>query len=175
MERTSKSHEFEKLWRQIRREDELIPPRSALTPQVFKDFLPSMVLAEVDPVEHTALIRLAGTAIRDFLGFELTGKDYANMNRDGGTEFLVSRRNGYHEYPYGRCEYVSVKFKKSLMTQCELTLFPLWGSAKERIIALLMIPVEKHSGYSTLDERALTHKFEGEHFIDIGAGVPENM
>jgi hypothetical protein len=52
MDRTPESIEFEERWKQIRTKNDLIPLKSDLTPMLFKDFLPSISLIELDIVNN---------------------------------------------------------------------------------------------------------------------------
>ena len=83
MNRTLESIEFEERWKQIRTTDELVPLKSDLSPKLFRNFLVSMALAEVDIINNTAIVRLAGTKIRDYVGFETTGTDFNSLSSTG--------------------------------------------------------------------------------------------
>ena len=51
-----------------------LPARADLDPSAFRSLLPCICLIDVDCGLDDAVVRLAGTRIRDMSGFELTGK-----------------------------------------------------------------------------------------------------
>lgn len=173
MERTQNSLDFEASWRGIRTEGEHIPLRSAFSPKTFKSHLPYICIAEVDPIKDTMFIRLAGTSIRDYLGFELTGIDFNLLSETSRTEVSQQRRTGYHDHPFGRCELIEIIFSGNISTQCELTLFPLYGSKKERLLFVLLTPCFDRQRYLDATNRPISNGFSEELFIDIGDGIPD--
>lgn len=171
--RTKASLNFQIQWEKTRREGELVPPRSKFDPIDFPDILPSFILAEVDPVSQTMPIRLAGSAIRDFVGFELTGVNYLDYVEKTNETAEWLYRLALHDHPCGRFETVEISFTGDLSIACSLTTFPLVGSGGERLILTFAEPIESQ----LLPNRGQIANFT-EHavsidFIDIGAGVPD--
>jgi hypothetical protein len=101
LERSPESIEFEYLWRQLRKEGELIPAKEDLTPVLFKNLLPSMALIEDNTADNTALVRLAVTKMRDIFGREMTGLDYNKFHKNSSTEKSIKQFRGYHDHPFG--------------------------------------------------------------------------
>lgn len=51
-----------------------LPARDDIDPSAFRDLLPFVCLIDIDYGLDNAVVRLAGTRIRDIYGFEITGK-----------------------------------------------------------------------------------------------------
>lgn len=171
MPRSANSLDFEKAWSDLRAEGELIPPRSALRPVDFKEYLPTMGIVEIDTERHTMPIRLAGTAIRDFVGFELTGQNFLDYDAEG--ERGWAWRLKYHEHPCGRYEELLVSFRQDLKIECALTILPLIGPENGRLVVVLFEPIAPEQSILNTDPAILTEIPTHAESIDIGAGVPD--
>ena len=78
--RSALSHAFEKVWAAIPKHGQKIPDKADFRPERFVRFLPDMYLVELHDVPGKRLpIRLAGNNIRDHLGVDLKGVNYADF------------------------------------------------------------------------------------------------
>jgi hypothetical protein len=172
-QRSQKSHAFEKQWSELRKGDEPIPPQKAFDPIAFVDYLPVLVLAEIDLDEKTMPIRLAGNLIRDFVGFELTGKDFLEYDTNPDTELGWEHRRAYHDHPCGRYEVLDIKFGGGFYVECALTILPLIGEKKERIVAVFVEPFESKVSVIRNERAAIAETVKFGVYLDISAGVPD--
>ncbi len=130
-------------------------------------------MAEMDPISKTIPIRLAGTAIRNLIGYELTGRDFLDCDRATDEEIIWQNVRCYHDHPCGRYVELDANFKGGFQAECALTFLPLLGSKGERLLITYVetddSPSSKHShGNAIIPEPA---KFACQ--IDIGGGVPD--
>ena len=171
--RSSVSLDFQRMWSELREEDELVPQYSALHPRQFADFLPATILAEFDPGQGTMIVRLAGSLIRSFIGFELTGKDLTNYVTVAYENNEMPVRLAYHDQPAGRYNEVMINFESGLEVNCCLTALPLWGKNHQRLIATFVEPRD-HVKMQTDDTAKIMPRYpDHASYIDIGAGIPD--
>lgn len=171
-ERSNMSLAFQQQWEQLRANGELVPSRSAFSPTKLVQFLPMIALVEIDLVSRTMPVKLAGSGIRDFLGFELTGKDFLATHLDADVETAWDHRRAYHDHPCGRYEVLDIKFSGKVPTETCLTILPLRGSNGERLVALF---AESGQSIISLDEprpRTISSPAKFASYIDLGTGVP---
>lgn len=136
-ERSSDSQAFQRTWENLRAEGQIVPVRSTSDLIEFAKFLPQIVLAEADIENDTMPIRMAGSTIRDWLGLDLTGRDYLDLGEHSDDEHARRHRSNYHDIPCGRYEILDVSFASGLKMECLLTILPIWGHARERIFVVL--------------------------------------
>jgi hypothetical protein len=173
MKRTSKGIEFENTWRNIRHNGKLVPLKSNLTPQHFKNFLPLMAIADVDIDNGSVVVRLAGTAIREIIGIEVTGMDFMAIHPDVDMKLGIERRKMYHDHPIGRSEMLHVNFKSEMSMDCELTILPIYGANAERMLAILLTPLGQPKLRVREAKELLSIIGTDGVSLDIGAGVYE--
>lgn len=170
--RSELSLTFQEKWAGLRSGVELMPRYEAFDPVEFSEFLPNMVVVTVDPASRTMPIRLAGSAIRDFVGFELTGQDFLKFDTQIDDAVGWQHRSAYHDQPCGRYEELDVQFSGKCVEGCSLTILPLMGSAAERLILVLVdfkeVMLSKHAGHTAKSAKPADLSI----CLDIGAGVP---
>lgn len=136
-ERSSASRAFQRTWEGLRTKGQVVPVQSTSDLVEFAEFLPRIILVEAD-VENDAMpVRMAGSAVRDWLGLDLTGRDYLDLGQHSDDEKARRHRSGYHDTPYGRYEILDVSFASGLKMECLLTILPIWGYTGERILVVL--------------------------------------
>lgn len=171
--RSEASLTFQEKWSEQCKDGELMPGYGAFDQTALSDFLPFMVVAKVDLALDSMPVILAGSAIRDFLGFEITGKDFlVSLEQDDKINGRPNRV-AYHDHPCGRYEERDINFKDTFHLVCCLTSLPLMGSNGERLIVTFVevadtssSSYQQHSATSTGQQKLGT-------FIDIGADVPD--
>lgn len=155
----------------MRQGGDLVPSRSALRPVVFKDFLPRIAIVEIDAENRALPIRLAGTDICEFIGFELTGKDFLayHSNAEPGWSWRLK----YHDHPCGRHEELHLTSHRHLKVDCALTHLPMTNARNSRFLLTLFEPT--NTEHTTLNDTPdmLSGSARTAEFIDIGAGVPD--
>lgn len=65
---------FVALWRSLLPPDRLMPPRSLFTPETLKDFLPHLLIIDMDESRQRYRNRLIGTEVAAHAGRDVTGK-----------------------------------------------------------------------------------------------------
>lgn len=171
-QRSEKSLTFERQWSELRKEGELILSRSAFDPLDFLDFLPVLVIAEIDLASRTMPIRFAGSAIRDFVGFELTGKDFIEYDSNANAEVGWQHRQAYHDHPCGRYEVLDIKFQGGFHMECALTILPLTGTNEERLVVTLVEPIESKVSIINSETELIAEALKYGTYLDTGSGTP---
>lgn len=169
--RSETSLQFERQWATLRNGDELVPLYSAFDPLDFAEYLSLLVIAEIDLEKQTMPIRLAGNTIRDFVGFELTGKDFLDYDNSENSEISWRHRMSYHDCPCGRFELVDVRYGSGLYMECALTILPLAGNNHERMIVILAEPLAPQAFIPEKETATVAEAAKFGDYIDIGAGV----
>ena len=78
--RSARSRDFERVWAAIPRHGQAIPDKADFRPERFARFLADIYLVELHDVPGKRLpIRLAGNNIRDHLGIDVKGMNYADF------------------------------------------------------------------------------------------------
>lgn len=172
-ERSKSSLAVQEQWSRLRSEGELILPRSAFDPKYFVEFLPFLVMAELDLTTKTMPIRLAGSAIRDLVGFELTGKNFLDFDSEPNKEPGWRHRVAYHDHPCGRYEVLDVRYSSRLCRECALTILPLLGSRGERLIFVYVERIESTMPHHDEGTATIAEPVKMAMHIDIGSGVPD--
>lgn len=130
-------------------------------------------MAELDLTTKTMPIRLAGSAIRDLVGFELTGKNFLDFDSEQNKEPGWRHRVAYHDHPCGRYEVLDVRYSSRLYRECALTILPLLGSKGERLIFVFVERIEPTMPHHDEGTATITEPVKTAMHIDIGAGVPD--
>lgn len=171
-QRSEKGLAFERQWSKLRNKGELIPPHSAFDLLEFLDFLPVLVIAEIDLASRTMPIRFAGNAIRDFVGIELTGKDFIEYDSNADPEVSWQHRQAYHDHPCGRYEVLDIKFQGGFHMECALTILPLTGTNDERLVVTLVEPIESKVSIISSEAELIAEALKYGAYLDIGSGIP---
>lgn len=171
-QRNEASFAFEKQWAEMRKDGELVPPRASFDPLQFVDFLPTLVLVEIDLVSKKMPIKFAGSAVRDFVGFELTGRDFLEYDSNPDPELGWQHRVSYHDQPCGRFEVLDIKFNGQLYIECAMTVLPLAGTNSERLVIAFVEPLDTQTSLIANESKLITETVKFGIYLDIGAGVP---
>lgn len=152
-----------------------IPDKAEFRPERLVPFLTDIYLVELhDDPGSRLLFRLAGETIREALGLELKGHNYADFvppehrERSG-----LSMRQMFGARPCGRWVGKEVVHTDGYRRPIELTQFPMTDFATG---AKLVIGIAEGLGPALAHDASGEFRFESreaECFIDIGAGVPE--
>ncbi len=160
---------------QALRGDRLRPRRSEIDPAALVHFLPNIGIFEVMSPDVT-LCRLAGTAFQRSLGFELTGRNVAELY--GPTLF---RTAGYrfHMMAMQPCAVMFdlvLRFASGAENPHEIMLLPLEPEQPEGSTPLLIgaapIRAVEWENTAVLPQLDPSPNFR---FIDIGAGIPASL
>ena len=175
--RSSTSLDFEAAWSDLRENSELIPQHSEVYSDRLIDYLPVSIIVEINPTQKSMPIRLAGSSIRDFIGFEITGQDL--ITNLGSTVFDTDDDDGwpvrfaYHDQPVGRYNKLVINFRSGMEVECSLTALPLWGSKQKRLI-LILVEAGNPTAMQRDDTAALiSSRPDYAIYLDIGAGIPD--
>lgn len=172
--RSARSLAFQQAWQAIPK-DGFIPEKSAFRPERFAPFLNCIFLVELsDDPARRILIRLAGQTIRDGLGCELRGMNYSDFvpeehRHDAGSSMQLL----FAPRPCGRWVSKEVAHLDGYRQPIEMTQFPMLDSAAG---TRLILGIVEGLGSPEPHQADGNFRFENrdrEHFIDIGAGMPE--
>jgi hypothetical protein len=152
---------------------ERVRPRNAeIDPAVLARYLPHVALLEVRSADDT-VCRLAGTAIRLSLGFELTGKSvihlYApELHRAAGFRFWTMATR-----PCGATFEMALRFSTGAEAPHEVIILPLEPDGPGEHPTLLLgaagIQAVKWENIAVLPQLEASPSFR---FVDIGTGIP---
>jgi hypothetical protein len=158
-------------WRALRG-DRLLPRHTEFDPAAVARYLPNVALFEVRSPDLT-LCRLAGTAFRLTLGFELTGKNvnhlYApELHRAAGYRFMTMATR-----PCAATVELALRFSSLPQSPHEIIFLPLEpdgaGVPPTLLVATAGIDTELWQNTAILPQLQASPTFR---FIDIGAGIP---
>ncbi len=171
--RSERSLAFEAAWRRIPKTG-FIPDKTAFRPERFVPFLNDIYLVELhDDAERRLVFRLAGETIRDAVGLDLKGQNYADFvppehrERSG-----LSMRLMFGPRPCGRWVGKEIVHTDGYRRPIELTQFPLMDTDGG---TRLVIGIAEGFASALEHEGDGAFRFESreeECFIDIGAGLP---
>ena len=116
---------------------------------------------------------MIGQSIRDLIGFNLTGMDFNDLDLSVEPEVTRKRQLGYHDYPYGRVVGLHLRFSNDISAICELTLLPVWGKDRERVLFCLLQPPYGDQRDITDHQAHLTTGAAEFMYLDLGNGVPD--
>ena len=158
-------------WQSLRG-DRLLPRHAEFDPAAVARYLPHIALFEVRSPELT-FCRLAGTAFRLTLGFELTGMNvnhlYApELHRAAGYRFTTMATR-----PCAATVELSLRFSSQSQAPHELIFLPMEPDSAEApptlLVATAGIDTVLWQNAAILPQLQASPTFR---FIDIGAGIP---
>lgn len=153
---------------------DLIPPRSALDPVAIPDLLPYLMLWEINAVED-AKWRLVGSAIRDWFGFELTGKPVLDIHAAGSRPRAVAAGAAMAAQPCGSWGLMALRSPRNYDFLVEILCLPLRDA--EGGATLFVNSMERVQDRNFFDSIAAAGaraiNFVAHRFVDIGAGLPD--
>ena len=171
--RTVECRAFAEAW-QDWRGSELVPRRSAVRIEDISKLLPLVSVLEITSPE-TAIFRLAGTALSQALGFELTGHNYFDMTAPETRALRVARSLQLGLQPCGSHFVHPIVYQSGRTVHSEVVSLPVWPDDPDdppQYFAVSM-SVDEMRMDGTAAERDQLPIGEGYQFIDIGAGVPD--
>jgi hypothetical protein len=160
---------------QALRGDRLRPRRSEIDPGALVPFLPNIGIFQVISPEVT-LCRLAGTAFHRSLGFELTGRNVAELYgptlyRTAGYRFQLLATQ-----PCGAMFDLVLQFASGAENPHEIMLLPLEpeepGASPTLLVGAAPIRAVEWENTAVLPQLEPSPNFR---FIDIGAGIPTSL
>lgn len=172
--RSEMSIRFQDRWAIRRSAGQLIPDYRDTDLTYYEDFLPFLVITEIEKESRRLPFRFVGSAIRDFAGRELTGTNYHDLFPDSKTDIIRERSHLLQEYSCGRYEHAVVDFKGGRHFSCDITILPM-TDAKQNYIFLNYVEVTEE--LALLDPKKKLTKIEypvdAVEYIDLGVGVPD--
>lgn len=169
---TRECREFAYAW-QAWRGAELVPRRASVHIEDITRLLHLVSVVEVISQE-TAKFRLAGTALSQAMGIELTGLNYFDFTTPEERGPRIARTLKLAEQPCGSHFVFPIVYSSGRTVHSEVLSFPVWSNnpaAPPQIFAIS----------KALEEMQLDDEVEepnhiplpnGFQFVDIGAGVP---
>ncbi|MGB6085116.1 PAS domain-containing protein [Parvibaculum sp.] len=171
--RSERSLAFEAAWLKLPRSG-LIPDKADFRPERLAPFLNDIYLLELSDNPSARLhVRLAGATLRERLGVDLRGQNYADfVPSEHREQSGLSMRLMFGPVPCGRWVRKEIVHTDGYREPIELTQFPMTDHSTGMRLVL---------GIATGFGDSFAHEPEGEftienrdteEFIDIGAGVP---
>ena len=173
-QRTERSHAFQRAWAAIPR-DSSIPDKTDFRPERFASFLADIYLVELHTEAYRrVLFRLAGEHIRNALGLDLRGRNYLDFVPDEYRNTSgVSMKRMFASPPCGRWIRKEVVHGDGFRERLDLTQLPMTDRAKGLHLVLGIAEGFRPDAPHAADGHFHFERLNSEHFIDIGAGLPE--
>lgn len=167
--------EFAQLWLGWRGE-RLLPRRSDIELNAIRRMLPLVLMIEYRSPDE-AIIRVAGSRLRDFVGYELTGANYIELAPPEDRSVRRYRCWAIAAQPCGSRLIYNHRLHSGRVTQAEVVSLPLdpdqLGGARMTLTNIAPLlprdPIIEGPAAPQL-EVAITYAF-----LDIGAGVPDSI
>lgn len=172
--RSEASVAFQARWSELRPAGVLVPESTDIELTHFAEFLPLLILVELDLASGTMPIRLVGSLIRDIVGREFTGQNYLDLVENEDEEAGWRTRLPVHDHPCGRFEIVHMKFPGHVRLQGSLTTLPMVRPSGERLFLVLGEPMAEPPHLEGDQTGGNITKNDNSMFFDIGAGIPES-
>lgn len=129
--RSALSHAFEAAWSAIPKHGARIPDKADFRPERFARFLPDIYLVELsDDPQNRLPIRLAGNNIRDHLGVDVKGMNYADFvppERHALAGATMPRM--FADPPLGRWVRKDIIHRDGYREMIEMTQLPMFEAA----------------------------------------------
>jgi hypothetical protein len=159
-------------WDQLRG-DRVTPKRGEIDPGAIKSALPFIYILE--SVSHREIrFRLAGTALRDLFGFELSGRNHIDLAPLTHRRLRSYRMWTHMHHPCGAYYSRRVPFSTGIREFCHGILLPL---APDRpggpALAIAIEVPEAGPRWLNPAASALLQAVEDFAYFDVGAGVPD--
>ena len=170
---TPECRAFSEAWQGWRGTD-LVPRRSDARIEEISKLLPLVSIVELISTE-LAIFRLAGTALCDAMGVELTGLNYFDLTRPETRARRVARTCQFVAHPCGGQVLYPIAYSSGRRVTTQVLSLPIRSndpSAPPQIFAI-SVPLEDMRLAGPAVESNQLPMGEDFHFIDIGAGVPD--
>ncbi len=154
---------------------ELVPRRSSVRIEDISNLLHLISVVEVRSPDE-AIFRLAGTALCQAMGVELSGLNYFDFTTPEQRGPRAKRTCALVEHPAGSHFQFPVAYKTGRMVPSEVLSFPVWPDDPNAPPQLFGISVALENTHleGEVDQPDRIAMPEGFQFVDIGAGVPDN-
>jgi hypothetical protein len=171
---TQSARDFAAYWLS-RRGGLFMPRRRDIDPSEIRNLLPWISLIEVLNPE-TAVVRLAGTAHRETLGFEPTGRNLVDLADPAHRPIRGWRFWAAATQPCGQSAIIQARFSSGISDEIELVLLPVRvDDPRERPLlfgVMASIGQRQWLNAKSAERIAAPDRFG---FLDIGAGVPNRV
>jgi len=173
-DRTAESHAFEAWWRGLAKGPDGLPPRAAIKPGQIVKWLASLLILE-DGGDGTWPVRLAGTALYQRFGVEITGRDYCSLMPETYRPRTLAGLREIVDRPAGRWSITEVTYDQGTYRLAEGTGFPVTGGPGQgRQVVILTIGRElRLEGQPVAPGLLISATQLRSQWIDIGAGLPD--
>ncbi len=164
---------FANTW-QIWRGTKLVPHRADVRIEDISNLLHLISVIEIKGPE-TAKFRLAGTALCEAMGIELTGLNFYDFTTPEERGPRIARTQKVVEQPCGSHFVFPIAYRSGRTVQSEVLSFPVWPddpAAPPQIFAMSMA-LEETGMEGPMAEPNRLPLVDGFQFVDIGAGVPD--
>ena len=157
-------------WRGV----ELVPRRAAVRIEEISKLLPLVSLVELISPD-LARVRLAGTALCEAMGVELSGLNYFEMTEPEDRALRVARTMPLSEHPCASHYMHPLAYQSGRTIPTEglsLPVLPDDSSAPPQFFAIWCALEDMHLEGTTVEPNKVPMA-EGFQFVDIGAGIPD--
>jgi len=153
---------------------ELVPRRAQVQIDQIKKLLPMLVVLEIVSPE-LAWFRLAGTAITEVMGADLTGKNYFDMVAPETRDLGVARTCQAAAQPCGSHFIHPIVHQSGRTVPTEVLSLPVLPNdpAAPPQFFTISVQLEDSRLEGSASEQNQFPVIEGYQFVDIGAGVPD--
>ncbi len=170
---TSTARDFAAYWLS-RRGGLFMPRRRDIDPSEIRNLLPSICVLDVVSPEAT-VFRLAGTAHRETMGFEPTGRNIVDLVESEHRPVRAWRFWMSATQPCGQSAVLKTRFGSGVEDEIEFLLLPARvDDARQR--PLLIGVMASINGRQWLNTAGAAERIAAPvrfHFLDIGAGIPD--
>lgn len=174
--RSAKSVAFQQAWASIPKQGH-VPDKADFRPERLKALLNDVYLVELhEETEKRVLFRLAGQSIRDGLGIEMRGLNYTDFVPPEHRESSgISMQLMFGPAPCGRWVRKEIVHRDGFRELIQLTQFPMTDLASgARLVLGIVEGFGEDRAHAEADEGNFRFEnLDAEHFIDIGAGLPD--
>lgn len=150
----------------------LVPRRADMRIADIKDLLPMIAVLEIGPAEEIRY-RLAGTGLREYFGFDLTGRSYRDVISQEQWPVRLHRMRQNAAHPCGGVAFYAIPQKSGDAVAAEAVGLPVeaGGGQPPQVIMHVGLAIRVRDAMigADTDRARLPDRFS---FFDIGAGVP---
>ena len=171
---TRECRAFANAW-QNWRGDNLVPRRASVRIEDISKLLHLVSIVEVISPE-IATFRLAGTALCQAMGIELTGLNYFDFATAEARGLRVARTCQVASHPCGSHFLFPIAYRSGRTVPTEVVSFPVWPDepgTPPQLFAMSMALEDMHLEGPAAEPTQLPLA-EGFQFIDIGAGITDD-
>jgi hypothetical protein len=158
------------------RGSDLIPGRRALELADIKSMLKLVLLFELRSAAQV-YIRVAGTGMRDYLGFELTGSNYMALTPFVDRPVRYFRFRQIADRPCGGVMLYNQRLGSGEVVPSEVVSLPIAPDDPQapKLVISHATPLGPQPPSPSVPHMLQLHLAEEFRFLDIGAGVPDRI